>query len=416
MKNMDDILKQALTPKDEPDFWLNESILSQSKEAKPMKKMNRKKFASVAFSCALMLGIGSVSVYAAWQYLMPDQVIDEMEMGEDKLADAFSEENAVYINETQSYGGYEVTLLGITSGENLTKYKTYVNDNSVKTFDAANSDNPAKSLLADGFVELNDRSYILFAVENKNQTFKDISEFEAYLDISPIIMGYDYETCTGVLANGSGSRSMIKDGVIYYMYECNNLEKFAEHDIYMCVSDDLPAVSEYSYIYDKDAGTIARNEEYEGLNALFMLPIDPEKADPKAAAEEMKAYEERCRRVRESESEETLSEKIQKAYDFVDQITPENINDYAVPITEEGATQTFGPTDAQGRISIDCSYYRCQFRTKMPVDKMFPDGKTEYVSSGGITDNNLDTLLIEHYKLNPDGTVTLQFYAPKLPE
>ena len=70
MKNMDDILKQALTPKDEPDFWLNESILSQSKEAKPMKKMNRKKFASVAFSCALMLGIGSVSVYAAWQYLI----------------------------------------------------------------------------------------------------------------------------------------------------------------------------------------------------------------------------------------------------------------------------------------------------------------------------------------------------------
>lgn len=416
MKNMDEILKQALTPKDEPDFWLNENILSQSKEVKPMKKMKRKKIASVAFSCALMLGIGSITVYAAWKYLMPDKVIDEMVNGEDRLADAFSEENAVYVNDTQSYGGYEVTLLGITSGENLTEYKYFANDNTVTTFDAANSDNPAEGLLEKGFVELNDRSYILFAVENKNQPFKDSSEFEDRIDISPIIMGYDYETCLGVLVNGSGGHSLVKDGVIYYMYECNNLEKFADHDIYMCVSDDLPAFSEYSYIYDKDAGTIARNEEYEGLNALFLLPIDSAKADPKAAEEAVIAYEERCRRIKEGEYDEALSENIQKAFDFAEQITPENINDYATPITEEGATQTFGPADAQGRISIDCAYYRCQFRTKMPVDKMFPDGKTEYVSSSGITNNNPDTLLIEYYKLNPDGTVTLQFYAPNFPD
>lgn len=38
MKNMDDILKQALTPKNEPDFRLNERILSHSKEVKPIKK------------------------------------------------------------------------------------------------------------------------------------------------------------------------------------------------------------------------------------------------------------------------------------------------------------------------------------------------------------------------------------------
>ena len=64
MKNMDDILKQALTPKDEPDFWLNERVLSQSKEVKPMKKMNQKKFATVTICRVLMLGIGSISVYA----------------------------------------------------------------------------------------------------------------------------------------------------------------------------------------------------------------------------------------------------------------------------------------------------------------------------------------------------------------
>lgn len=416
MKNIDDILKQALTPKDEPDFRLNECILSQSKEVTPMKKMNFKKLATVACVCVLALGIGSVSIYAAWKYLMPDQVIREIDAGETELADAFSEKNAVYINETQSYGDYEVTLLGITSGENLTKYKYFVNDSTVMAYDAANTENPAESLSEDGFVEQQDRSYILFAVENKKQPFKAISEFEAYVDISPIIMGYDYETCSGLLENGSGGHAILKDSVIYYMYECNNLEKFADHDIYMCVSDDLPAVSEYSYIYNEDVGTITRNEKYEGLNTLFLLPIDSSKADPKAAEEEIKAYEERCSRRKEEEQEDTLSENIQKAFDFVDQITLENINDYATPITEEGATQTFGPADAQGRISIDSFYYRNQFRVKMPVDEMFPAGKTEYISSSGITNNNLDTLLIEYYKLNEDGTVTLQFYKPNLPK
>lgn len=415
MKKIDELLKQALTPKDEPDFRLNENIFLQSKEVTPMKKMNHRKFATVACACALAVGVGSVSVYAAWKYLMPDQVINEMEIGEDRLADAFSGDNAVYVNETQSYGDYEVTLLGITSGQNLTEYKYYTKDDSVE-FDAAYSDDPTEWLQDNGFVEENDRSYVLFAIENKNQPFKDSSEFENSLGISPIIMGYDYEVCRGILENGSGGRVFIKDSVIYYMYECNNLEKFADHDIYMCISDDLPAISEYSYIYDKDAGTIARNEEYEGTNALFRLPVDSAKADPRAAEEEVKAYEEHCRRIKENAQEEKLSENVQKAYDFVEQITPENINEYAVKLTDEGATQTFGPADAQGRISINCSYNLYEFRTKMNLDNVFADGKTEYISSSGISNNDPNTLLIEYYKLNEDGTVTLQFYAPKYPE
>ena len=46
------------------------------------------------------------------------------------------------------------------------------------------------------------------------------------------------------------------------------------------VSDDNPSFSEYSYLYDNDFQNIARNEEYEGLNALFSLPMDAAKADP----------------------------------------------------------------------------------------------------------------------------------------
>ena len=61
MKNIDAILKQALTPTDEPDFWLNQKILSMAKEAVPMKK-KKYKTAAVFVSAAIALGIGSISI------------------------------------------------------------------------------------------------------------------------------------------------------------------------------------------------------------------------------------------------------------------------------------------------------------------------------------------------------------------
>ena len=359
-----------------------------------------------------MLGIGSISVYATWKYLRPNEVIEEI--GEENLVEAFLEGNAVYINETQSYSGYDVTLLGITSGKNLTKYKYFSHDNSNVSFDEANSDNPAEKLLERGYKELNDRSYILFAVENKNQRFEAISNFDSRISIFPIIMGYDYETYYGMIENATGGHAVIKDSVIYYMYECNNLEKYADHDIYMCVSDDIPALSEYSYIYDNTSDMIARNEEYEGLNALFSLPMDSSKANPAAAAAEVKAYEDHLKAI-ENGPEEQYSGHMQEAFDFVEQITPENINEYAEPLTDEGATMTFAP-DSQGRVLIECDYPFCEHRTKIDVKKRFSNGITSYVEGSGITNGNLDTLFVELFTLNEDGTVTLQLYTPNLPK
>ncbi len=410
MKNIDDILKQALTPKKEPDFGLNQNILSQIKEATPMKKRTNKKFAVVAASCALTLGIGSISIYAAWKYLKPNQAIEEL--GEPALADAFSEEHAVYVNETQQYGGYQVTLLGITSGQDLTEYKHFISDSTIKSIHGSNESQITEAN-EEGFKLLNDRSYVLFAIEKESQPFQDVSEF--FYDIFPIVIGYDYETNSGLFENGSGGHSFLKDGVIYYLYECNNLEKYADHAIYMCVSDDNPSFSEYSYLYDNDFQNLARNEEYEGLNALFSLPMDAAKADPTAAKADLKALEER-RQARENTPVEPLREDLQKAYDFVAQITLENLEENASLITEEGATQTFGPADKQGRISIESSYYRDEFSVKLNVKETFSNGKTEFIQPSGATNYNPDSILIEHFKLNKDGTITLQFYAPNLPK
>lgn len=39
------------------------------------------------------------------------------------------------------------------------------------------------------------------------------------------------------------------------------------------------------YVFDEATGNIRRNREYEGLNALFTLPIDDTKANPTKVAE-----------------------------------------------------------------------------------------------------------------------------------
>lgn len=403
MKNMDNILNQALTPENEPDYWLIQNILSQAKEATPMKKTTPKKYVTAILSCMLAVVITSISVYAAWTYLKPDQVVRDW--GESELADAFSGEDALYINETQSYGGYNVTLLGFTSGKNLTEYQYSSYENNISP--SGTDDSQTES--TGGFVPLTDRSYAFFAIEGER--------LEPWLDftIFPVVMGYDYETYRSMFEHASGSHQEMKGDTLYFMFECNNLELFADHEIYLCVSDDLPVLSEYSYVYDNDAGILERNEQYDGLNALFSLPLDATKADPKAVAEKVAAFEQQQRDILENNITSDTSEmsnQTDEAFAFVEQITPDNIDEYATPLTEEGSVMTFVP-DSQGRIDVR---YGDGNRSKPAVKKLFPDGKTGYVSCTGISGENPDSLLIEYYTLNEDGSVTLQLYKPNLPE
>ena len=97
MKKLDNILKLALTPNDEPDLWLNQKILCKAKEANRMEKRNINKFVAVVCSAALALGIGSVSIYAARKLMLPHDVIDEIT--DNSLLDAFSGDDAILINQ-----------------------------------------------------------------------------------------------------------------------------------------------------------------------------------------------------------------------------------------------------------------------------------------------------------------------------
>lgn len=260
-KEFDELVRRALSPKDEPDFWLNQKILNRAKEQKTMLK-SKKRLSVAVLVAILVLCLGSGTVYAAWKYLSASEVSQNME--DQKLSDAFTGGQAVIINETQCYGGYQITLLSIISGENLSEHPSFSNGSI-----------------------LSDRTYAVVTIEYADGTpMPDTSE-DAYANLnffaSPLIAGYNPILYNIASMNGNHA-TMMEDGILYRLLECDNVEIFADQELYLCVSDSV-FYSPEAYNYDEITGKITRNESYQGLNALFNLPLDPSKANPQKAAE-----------------------------------------------------------------------------------------------------------------------------------
>ena len=108
--DMDQLLKQALSPQEEPNRQLNQNIIRQAKEREEMGRKYFGRIPATAMIAAAVLLAGSVTAVAAWKYLTPDKVAEVME--NKGLAAAFQGDDAIFINETQEYGNYKVTLLG----------------------------------------------------------------------------------------------------------------------------------------------------------------------------------------------------------------------------------------------------------------------------------------------------------------
>ena len=86
-KKLDELLRHALTPAEQPDSRLNREILNQAKEMRYMKRKTMKRLPAAAAVAALVLGAGSLTAFAAWKYLTPENVAQEM--NDSQLAEAF---------------------------------------------------------------------------------------------------------------------------------------------------------------------------------------------------------------------------------------------------------------------------------------------------------------------------------------
>lgn len=389
MKDMDGLLSKALCPEREPSPQLNLQILQEAKEREHMNFFRKKRVSAAVLAAAMVLCFGTITVFAAWNYLSPYIVAERLQ--KKKLADAFQGEDAILVNETQSMAGYHVTLLGIVSGEELSAVPM-MNDEELAA----------------------DKTYAVTAIENMDGTpVPDISDEEYGKDaflVTPLITGLNPADYNAVTMNG-GYHEICEDGILYRITECDNVEIFADKPLYLAVLNDIFYQAD-AYQYDGATGEITRNEAYDGLNALFTLPIPAEAADQKAAA----AYVEQM----EADGKDSLEDDqadIQGSGtyativdEFIASVTPQNITEYAEKIDSIVCTP-----DAEGCFSYS---YEIEGRggaksEDVKISALFPDGPgtldgVSYHSSG-----TLDSLLMEVCTLREDGMVVIDLYIPK---
>ncbi len=266
---------QNITCSEEEKEKMYEQIL-QKRDHK-VKKISMKKplvKAAVVFASLLVAG---TSVYAAIRIHTAQEVAQQM--GHEKLAGQFAtlSDNVV----TLTSGDYQISYLGKVSGKDLMEEKI---DDSVSK---------EKSY------------YVVAAQSNKETAEKDSYELVA----SPFIKGEAPWQCN-LYTMGGGSESQWIDGVRYYIYECDNLDLFADRGVYLGVSDSVPSADNFTY--DEKTGEIGSNQQYEGVSVVFEMKLDHSKADEKKAEEYLKKMQQENTADGTDEEEDDADDEISK--------------------------------------------------------------------------------------------------------
>ncbi|HBN56790.1 MAG TPA: hypothetical protein DD414_08440 [Lachnospiraceae bacterium] len=394
-KDIDVILKQALSPKEEPGPRLNRKILDQAEERIYMGKKKIKGMQAAALAACITLAVGSMTVFAAWKYLSPAQVAQHFE--DKKLEEAFQGPDAVIVNESQEYGDYKITLLGAVAGKNISEYLSEDGQGNLKE----------------------DMLYAAVAIERADGTPMPATDDDAYGDpafyVSPYIRGLNpvFYSMQGM---GGGYSEFVKDGVSYRLLEMDNIEIFADRGIYIGANEGSFYDND-AYHFDEATGEISRNDAYDGVNALFTLPLDASAADPATAEAYLKELEKDWETPDEPE-EELNSPEIEAWIQMVDEAMENGhkLEEYADRV--ESTVKVLKP-DAKGEMEysweipggsssgVGTGYMELLF----PEDKRTPG--TLVIDGYSYSDDLLEKLEIQTWTLNDDGTVTAAIYVPK---
>ncbi len=222
------------------------------------KNMKNKKLITVLAAVILAAVLTAGTAYAAVRLLTPSQLAESFD--DKPLAEAFASEDAVIINETKEAGDYNITLMGIVSGKNISEW-----------------DDVDKA-----------RSYVAVAVEHADGTPMTLDE-DREVKITPLVEGYQpwfvnlFSLCDG------GANGHITDGVYYFLYSFETLEMFADREVAFYIYSEGLAPSAEIFSFDEATGAIDYAPEYKGVKGKFPLTLDPSKADPKAAREHLES-------------------------------------------------------------------------------------------------------------------------------
>lgn len=195
------------------------------------------------------------------------------------LAQLFQSEDAILINESVETGDFIVTLVGM-----------------VETSQGIHID---RSYSKGG----NKQTYLVVAVRRadgvpiKPSSFETGDFFSLTYFLTCLVSGYDLET-QYMLSNGHHFE-YVEDGVYYYLFLPGNLSQCADHTIYLAfyqfdssteergsdtwleeLEENLYTLPEV-FVMNED-GSYSFREDYTLPQAMFVLPLDPAKADPEA--------------------------------------------------------------------------------------------------------------------------------------
>ena len=202
--------------------------------------------------------------------------------------------------------------------------------------------------------------------------------------------------------------------ICYEIVDMDNLEPFADHKIYLAVQNggffENDSEGEPAYVYDELTGEYSKNSRFQGVNALFTLPIDEAKADAKKAAKIIQEINKRNDSSDEKDEDNSADKAVKK---FMEKLTPYNIEEYAVPV--ESTKQTITP-DENGYFTYSYKLADgAEGNGTAAISNLFPDGKIGMCQDFDYSyaDDGLKDLKILTYTLNEDGTVTFVVYVPK---
>lgn len=226
-------------------------ILEKCKNTiKEEKRMGKRKYIPAIIAAATLLT--GMSVFAAYRLLNPKEVA--LMLDDKKLAENFEDTGAQYTSVTD--GEYKATLLGITSGENLSEYVS----SSSELFP--------------------EKTYVAVAIEHVDGT---PMSYDDEILVSPLIEGLNPFEYNIFSMNGSYSAN-IKDGILYRICEFDSIEYFADRNIYLAVLSE-GFLNNKSYSYDESTGKISAQEDYDGTNMLIPLELDKSLANSEKAEE-----------------------------------------------------------------------------------------------------------------------------------
>lgn len=375
---LDDFIYKMLRADEEPSMELNDSVKRRYRtlqEVKRMKQRKKKYLVRIAAACLIAAVFIPASVYAAKYFLSAKQATKAI--GDNKLAEQFDEKmkdsGAITMDLTDSYGNYQVNVLGTVSGKNISDFISET----------------------DGISDMDtSKTYIVTAIskiDGMPMTYDDD------VLITPFIQGIEPWKFNIYYLNGEAN-SIIVDGVLYRMIACGDLEIFADREIYLGAMSGMDFRNAYAYA--PDTGKITKNDAYEGMNLLFTIPFSASKADATKAAAFLEELNQGS-----SETENNESEEIGENGNPIEwYLTEKEILDNCKMIEGTKKLATLNTqTNQYEYVGEDGDYWATG-------DEELPDFKTNtavegYYSLGATLDENGKAVYLLLHK-EVDGTVT----------